>query len=80
MRLLMYVGIAHTGTREVFKCSVIPTEKGVGDLYAAVIGPFKTLRGARFMRDQGGRNPHVQCVADAERIAKEIENDNVGSK
>jgi hypothetical protein len=27
------------------------------------------LRGARFMRDHGGNNPHCRCVADAEYLA-----------
>ena len=37
--------------------------------FATVIGPFRTLRGARFMREHGRGNPHIQCVNDAERIA-----------
>jgi len=65
-----YVGIINgTGRREVFECTFVPTMETHGTLYAAVIGPFETMRGARFMAEHGAANPHVQCVADAERIA-----------
>jgi len=65
-----YVGIKKDGTREVFQASQGPTEELYGDLYSAVIGPFRTQRGARFMAEHGANNPHVQTVADAERIAR----------
>lgn len=41
---------------------------GVG--VAACIGPFRTVRGAAFMAEYGRGNPHVQCVADAERLGR----------
>lgn len=69
MRTKPYVGIKNLGTREVFHATETPTEKTYGAKYNAVIGPFRTIRGAEFMRDYGMSNPHVQCVADAERLA-----------
>ena len=69
-----YVGIrADNGKREGFRFTVrdTPTQETHGHLYAAVIGPFRTVRGARFMVDHGANNPHLQTVWDAERIAKQ---------
>lgn len=40
------------------------------DIYMYSIGPFRTRRGADFMAAYGANNPHCQCVADAERLAK----------
>ncbi len=71
MRTKPYVG-CKAGKREVFKSEATPTEATHGHLYNAVIGPFRTMRGARFMAQCGGNNPHVQCVSDAERIAKTL--------
>jgi hypothetical protein len=68
-----YVGIKKDGTREVFPASQGPTEELYGDLYSAVIGPFKTKRGANFMAQYGAGNPHLQTVEDAERIARQEE-------
>ena len=64
-----YVGIdfAH-GIRETFKATETP-EAAMYDRYAAVIGPFRTKRGADHMVKYGEGNPHIQCVADAERLA-----------
>lgn len=68
----IYVGmIRGTLDREVFKSAQAPTQETHGDRYLAVIGPFRTMRAARFLATQYN-NPHVQCVADAERIAKEL--------
>lgn len=63
-----YVG-CKAGKREVFKAESEPTEDSHGHLYNAVIGPFRTMRGAKFMAECGYNNPHLQTVADAERIA-----------
>jgi hypothetical protein len=65
----VYVGCT-AGRREVFRCNFTPTAASHGDQYAAVIGPFRTVRGARFMAEHGEGNPHCLSVADAERIAK----------
>lgn len=60
-------GIAGDKSREVFRATDTPTPEVYR--YAAVVGPFRTKRGAEFMRDHGAGNPHCQCVNDAERIA-----------
>ena len=67
-----YCGVAPGHIREVFTASKTPTEKSHGHKYAYVIGGFKTEDAARFMAFHGEGNPHLQCVADAERIVKEI--------
>lgn len=64
-----YVGL-QAGTRAVFTSPFTPTEGTHGHLYAAVIGPFTTEMGALFMREYGAGNPHLQTVADAERLAR----------
>lgn len=65
----IYVG-CKAGTREVFLSANEPTQESHGKRFAAVIGPFRTLRAAEFMRDNGAGNPHCQTVADAERIVR----------
>lgn len=67
----IYVGLRKdSGQRERFQWGDTPTPETHGHLYGAVIGPFRTVRGARFMAECGANNPHVQHVNDAERIAK----------
>jgi hypothetical protein len=67
-----YVGLRWSnGARESFRAAVAPTSLTYPE-YTAVIGPFRTRRGALFMRDCGRNNPHVQTVADAERLAKAL--------
>lgn len=58
------------GKREIFRAIETPTVETHGSVYDAVVGPFRTLRGARFMRDYGRGNPHCRCVADAERLGR----------
>jgi len=65
----IYVGVKGN-IRKVFRSFTPPTSKSHGDKYSAVIGPFKTLRGAAFMADYGRNNPHLQTVRDAEELAK----------
>jgi len=67
----IYVGLGKNLTREVFKSEVVPTADSHGSLYDASIGPFKTMRGARFMALYGKGNPHCQNVNDAERLARQ---------
>jgi hypothetical protein len=69
----IYVGIADGLKREVFRSVTTPTWDTHYPKYLACIGPFRTMRGARFMRDYGQGNPHLQCVADAEVLAKQYE-------
>ena len=72
MKNRVYMGYKLAGGREVFRSTSEPTQETHGQTYAAVIGPFRTVRAARFMRDCGANNPHLQCVNDAERIARLI--------
>lgn len=65
-----YVGIKHDDSREIFHASAGPTEELYGTIYKYVIGPFMTVRGAKFMRDYGRNNPNCQHVSDAERLAQ----------
>jgi hypothetical protein len=61
-----YVGVYPiTGTMEVFEYDHEP-QFGEGLPYAAVIGPFDSIKGAHYMADHGHGNPHLQTVADAE--------------
>ena len=64
-----YLGLT-VGKREIFWSAFVPTEETHGKLYAAIVGPFNTRKAAELMRDYGQGNPHYQCVADAERIAR----------
>ena len=43
-----------------------------GETVLALIGPFRTVRAAELTAKTGAGNPHIQCVADAERIAKRL--------
>ena len=65
-----YVGhIRGTRHLEAFTSEKTPTPKDF-PTYAAVVGPFKTRRGAVWAEKYGYNNPHFQHVNDAERIAK----------
>ena len=65
-----YVGIREGAIREVFRSAVDPTFETHGKDYLCTIGPFRTVRGAKFMADYGRGNPHCVCVSDAEQLAK----------
>jgi hypothetical protein len=65
-----YVGVRRDLRREVFKATRTPTRKQYGRRYAYVVGPFRTVRAARYMADYGANNPHCTCVAQAEWLAK----------
>jgi hypothetical protein len=71
-----YVGIGPDGKRKLFRSANEPEVHTHSSIYSAVIGPFRTKRGAEFMRDHGAGNPHCQTVRDAERIAKQIADEN----
>lgn len=73
MRSKVYVGVLpEYPKREVFRSVETPTTETHGKKFGAVIGPFRTRRGAAFCAEFGAGNPHVQCVADAERLAKQL--------
>lgn len=65
----LYVGVTTNAERVVFRSADTPTRLSHGGQYAYVIGPFSTRRGASVMALHGRMNPHIQTVADAERIA-----------
>ena len=69
----IYVGHnATVGKRpEVFKSLTPPTAASHGHLYAAVVGPFRTLRAA-ILDATTYPNPHIYHVDDAERIARRL--------
>lgn len=70
----IYLGLrASDSTREIFRNASDPTFATHGDRFNAVIGPFRTMRGARFMRDYGQGNPHCWHVDQAERLARVVE-------
>lgn len=69
MRSKFYVGL-NGGNRLIFKSLNTPTKESHGDLFKAVIGPFRTGKGAKYMAQYGAGNPHCQTVAEAEKLAK----------
>jgi hypothetical protein len=73
-RYTWYVGVRREdGLRSAIRLPSdmgAPSERTHGRHYAAMIGPFKTKRGALWMATYGRNNPHVQHVDDAERLAR----------
>lgn len=67
-----YVGLGPAGERIAFRSARAPTRASHGALFAAVIGPFSSRRGAVYMTIYGRGNPHCRCVADAERLARSL--------
>lgn len=67
----LYVGYSrdHNGM-EAFRSEAPPTFESHGSKYDAVIGPFRTVRGAKIMALYGNGNPHIRCVDDAEAHAR----------
>lgn len=49
-----------------------PTEASHGHRFNAVVGPFRTKRGAMTMAIHGENNPHIRGVSDAERLAPKL--------
>ena len=70
MRQRWYVGMKD-GVKTPFRSEIEPTEATHGSRFNGTIGPFRTKRAAFFLSEQYS-NPHCRCVADAERIVKEI--------
>lgn len=66
-----YVGTRHGGQRAAFKAAATPTPATHGADFAAVLGPFRTLRAA-MLAALTHPNPHIATVADAERIAARL--------
>ena len=59
-----YIGYK-TGQMTVISAETTPT-KNSHPQFNAVIGPFRTMRAAQYMKN----NPQCQSVADAERLSK----------
>lgn len=68
MRMRIYVG-KNGSHYEVFKSEKTPTKESHGHLYKAVIGPFRTMRAASYLKEN---NFVTGTVADIERFAKEV--------
>ena len=70
-RKRQYVGIRRDNFKyERFASEETPGLASHSQIYAAIIGPFRTARGAQYMADYGRGNPHLQHVDDAERFAR----------
>jgi hypothetical protein len=67
----IYLGY-HAGEsrREIFRSATVPTEESHGKRFTAVVGPFRTVRGAKAMLWFGFANPHLRTVTEAEKIGK----------
>lgn len=76
MATRIYLGLA-VGNRQIFRSETEPTRETHGKQFNAVVGPFRTRRGAEFMRDHGQANPHCQTVAQAERLGAKYAHDRV---
>jgi len=66
----IYVGIRSVCKGEVFRSTIEPTMSTHGDTFAYIIGPFRTIQGAKAMLHYGPMNPHIQCVSDAEKVGR----------
>lgn len=64
-----YAGHNSNGSLTAFRCATKPTSASHGATFGAVVGPFRTMRGAKWAEKNGAFNPHFQHVRDAERIA-----------
>lgn len=58
------------GKPERVDSPTIPTFQSHGNQFDCMVGPFRTVRGLKAMIKWGRNNPHMQTVADAERIGK----------
>jgi hypothetical protein len=71
MRKRIYLGLCgRDNASEVFKFDREPTFGTHGHIYAAVVGPFRTLKAAKWAEKRGFLNPHFQTVSDAERLCR----------
>jgi len=66
----IYVGVKADRSRAVFRSETTPTRTTHVETFVMVIGPFKTLQGAQFMKRFGEGNPNVRYTGDAERLAR----------
>ena len=67
----MRIYLGRKGMRgKVFRSKTEPTKADHGDLFAYCIGPFITIRGAKFMLHYGWGNSACQSVSDAEKLGR----------
>jgi hypothetical protein len=66
MKNKIYVGVGKN--REIFRSATLPVSSEYSQ-YGYVIGPFRTLRGAKFMVEHGQSNPHCNTVLAAEKLS-----------
>jgi hypothetical protein len=62
--------IGHNNGHIAFQSDFEPTPTSHGELYCAVIGPFKTKRAAMWAEKYGYMNPHFRHVDDAEWLSR----------
>jgi hypothetical protein len=72
-----YLGKRPEGDWVLFSSPRTPTRETHGHLYTCAQGPFRTRLAARWFNRYGRGNPHVQTVADAERLAREAAQENL---
>ena len=66
-----YVGVGSSdGAYVFFKAKHMPTRETHGQDFTAVIGPFRSTRGAMWAARYGKGNPHFRSLRDAEALAK----------
>jgi hypothetical protein len=65
-----YVGKTRSGSFATFRSAVVPTEETHGNAYRYAIGPFRTARAARYMRDVCAIGGMVTTVSQAEKQAR----------
>ena len=65
----IYVGITKGNSRAVFKSDLEPTQESHWE-FGAVIGPFRTMKAAKFCRKYP--NSPCQSVAEFERAVKKV--------
>ena len=67
----LYVGHpVKGGPYQVFRSTTTPTQKTHRDRFSFAIGPFRTKAAADLMAKYGKGNPHMQTVAQVEKLAK----------
>ena len=71
----IYVGNTANKPSKIFRSETTPTFDSHGHLFTYALGPFKTMRGAKFYLKYGHGNPHCTHVSHIEKMAKQEENE-----
>ena len=69
MKMKWYVGMIK-GELVRFRSELTPEETKWGQVYNAVIGPFRTKRAALWAEKYGYMNHHFYNVKDAEKLSR----------